>query len=334
MARVCKVKVASFSIGFGPEIIGFNDYSGTRWKLSMIPFGGYVKMLDDFNLMNTYHREYNTDNQLYLFNVKNRYQKAAIVFAGPCANMIFSVLLFTIFFSLSGNYITPPVINTIVIDSPAEKAGLLPGDTILQINKSQIKYFEDITRMITFYPNAYMEIKYRRGHDQYTTILNPSTVIDRDIIGNKIERTTIGITSVNIDSIKQYSVLKSVILSIRQTYYTMSLTIQSLVQIITGNGNINEIGGPIKIVQYSVQSAKLGGLTVIYFMAILSANLAIINIFPIPMLDGGHLFHYILEILIRRELNRKYQKFASYCGAYLLFLLMIIAIVNDIRHLL
>ncbi len=335
IAKACKVKVESFSIGFGPEIFGFNDKSGTRWKLSAFPLGGYVKMLGDTNAASVPvdQQKLTEEEKLHSFHTKPRYQKAAIVFAGPFANMIFTVIAFTIFFSVAGYYRTPPVIGNVIEESAAKQAGLLPGDTITQINEYKIKYFEDISRVIMSNPETRIEIKYSRNNEEYRTILTPVTVEDRDVFGNIIERKTIGITSINMIGLKQSSFLGAASLSVNETYHTMCLTIKALFQIVVGKRSINEIGGPIKIAKYSGQSAKKGLIMVLYFMAIISANLAAINLLPIPLLDGGHLFHYIIEAVIRRDLSLKYQKYAATFGATILFLLMAVAITNDIRHL-
>lgn len=335
IARACRVKVESFSIGFGPEIFGFNDKSGTRWKLSAVPLGGYVKMLGDTNAASVPadQQELTEEEKLYSFHAKPQYKKAAVVFAGPFANMIFAVIAFTMFFSTAGYYRTPPVIGNVIEGSAAKQAGLLPGDTITQINEYKIKYFEDISRVIMSNPKTRMEIEYSRNNEEHRTSLTPLTIEDRDVFGNIIERETIGITSVNIVGLKKSSFLGAVNLSISETYHTMCLTVKAIFQIIVGKRSANEIGGPIKIAKYSGQSAKKGFIMVLYFMAIISANLAAINLLPIPLLDGGHLFHYIIEAVIRRDLSLKYQKYAATFGASVLFLLMAIAISNDIRNL-
>ncbi len=317
------------------QIFGFYDKSGTRWKLSAIPLGGYVKMLGDNNAANTPidQQELTEEEKSYSLHTKPRYQKAAIVFAGPFANMIFAIIALTVFFSVVGYYHTPPVIGKVIEGSAAKQAGLLPGDTITQINEYKIKYFEDISRVMMSNPETKIEIKYSRNNEEYSTSLTPLTIEDKDIFGNIIERKTIGITSVNIKELRQSSFFGAVSLSVSETYHTMCLTIKALFQIIVGKRSVNEIGGPIKIAKYSGQSAKKGFIMVLYFMAIISANLAAINLLPIPLLDGGHLFHYIIEAVIRRDLSLKYQKYAATFGASVLFLLMAIAISNDIRHL-
>ncbi|XP_029680376.1 uncharacterized protein LOC115245975, partial [Formica exsecta] len=205
VAKACKVKVESFSIGFGPEMFGFNDKSGTRWKLSAVPLGGYVKMLGDTNAASVPadQKELTEEEKLYSFHTKPR---------------------------TAGYYRTPPVIRDVIEGSAAKQAGLLPGDTITQINEHKIKYFEDISRVIMSNPKTRMEIKYSRNNEERRTSLTPLTIESRDVFGNVIERETIGIISVN--TLKLSSFLGAVSLSVSETYHTMCLTIKAIFQII------------------------------------------------------------------------------------------------------
>ncbi len=332
VAKICQVKVEFFSIGFGPEIFGFNDKSGTRWKLSAIPLGGYVKMLGDTNEASI-ATSMVEEEKLHSFYAKARYKKAAIVFAGPLANIIFTFVVLTIFFSFEGYYRTPPIIGSVIKSSAAEKVGLLPGDIILKINNHKIKYFEDISRMVISNSRTKMKIEYQRNNNRAKVVLIPSVIRDQDAFGNIIERESIGITSMNIERIKQSSFIGSIGLSMQETYHNMGITIKVIGQMLTGKRNIDKIGGPIKIAKYSGQSAKKGFTTTLYFMAVISINLAVMNLLPIPLLDGGHLFHYMIEALIRRDLNLKYQKYAAILGAFILFSLTGIAILNDIKYI-
>ncbi|MDN5248240.1 MAG: RIP metalloprotease RseP [Wolbachia endosymbiont of Tyrophagus putrescentiae] len=334
VAKICGVKVESFSIGFGPEICGFYDKSGTKWKLSAIPLGGYVKMLGDTNeaSFRVAEKELTEEEKLHSFYVKPRYQKAAIVFAGPFANIIFTVIALTMFFYVEGYYRTPSVIGNIIKGSAAEQSGLLPGDTITRINNHKIEYFEDIARLVMSNPKTEMEIEYERNKEKHKVNLTPLMIKDKDAFGNIIEKESIGITSIDMRNLKQSSFLGAVGLSISETYYAMQLTIKAIAQIVVGKRSVNEIGGPLKIAKYSGQSAKKGIMAILYFMAVISINLAAINLLPIPLLDGGHLFHYIIEAVTRRDLSLKYQKYAAAFGASVLFLLMAVAVFNDIRH--
>ncbi|WFW29737.1 MAG: RIP metalloprotease RseP [Wolbachia endosymbiont of Menacanthus eurysternus] len=334
-AKACKVKIESFSIGFGPEIFVFYDKSGTKWKLSTIPLGGYVKMFGDSNItsMTASQQKLTEQEKLYSLHTKPRYKKAAIVFAGPFANIALSIVAFTIFFSKAGYYYnTPPIIENIINGSAAEEAGLMPGDIITQINEYKIKYFEDISRVIRSNPEKKVEIKYNRNNKEYRVVLTPSIIKDTSNSNITMGR-VLGITSINMSGLDQSSFLGAVNLSLNETYHTMYLTIKALFQILIGKRSINEIGGPVKIAKYSGQSFKKGFNMVLYFVAILSSTLAAVNLLPIPLLDGGHLFNYIIESIIRRDLSPKYYKYSATLGAAILLLLMVIAILNDIKHL-
>ncbi|QKX02566.1 RIP metalloprotease RseP [Wolbachia endosymbiont of Dirofilaria (Dirofilaria) immitis] len=335
IAKGCKVRVESFSIGFGPEIFGFYDNLGTRWRLSAIPLGGYVKMLGDSSTISVQvnQQKLTEEEKLYSLHTKSRYKKIAIVSAGPLANMVLAIIAFTVFFSVTGYYRTPPVIGSVIEGSVADQAGLLPGDIITQINGYEIKHFEDISRVMMLSPEARVEIRYSRNNEGHRTVLTPLITEDKDVFGDEVKRKTIGITSMNIAGLKRSSFLGAVSLSVSETYHVMYLTIKTLFQIIIGKRSINEIGGPIKIAKYSVQSTKKGLIMVLYFIAVLSATLAAVNLLPIPLLDGGHLFNYIIEVIIRKDLSPRYHKCAATFGATILFLLMAIAISNDIRHL-
>lgn len=334
VARICKVKVEVFSIGFGNEIFGFNDRSGTRWKLSAVPLGGYVKMLGDANEASvpSQKQELTDEEKLHSFHTKPRYKKAAVVLAGPFANIIFTVVVLTILFCMEGYYRTPPVIGNVIKGSAAEQVGLLPGDTILQINNNKIIYFEDISRIVMSNPKTEMEFEYERNNEKHKVKLTPVTIEDKDAFGNKIEREVIGINSVNVKELKQLSFLEAINSSIDGTYYAMSFTVKAIMQMVVGKRSIKEMNGPIKIVQYSGQSMKRGMTAVLYLMAMISASLATVNLLPIPLLDGGHLFQYIIEGIIRRDLSLKFQKYASILGACILLSLMAITTFNDVTQ--
>ncbi|QKX01506.1 RIP metalloprotease RseP [Wolbachia endosymbiont of Cruorifilaria tuberocauda] len=335
IAKACKVRVESFSIGFGPEVFGFYDESGTRWKLSAIPLGGYVKMLGDNSTVNASanQQELTEVEKLYSLHTKPKYKKTAIIFAGPFANVVLAVVAFTLFFSITGYHRPPPVIGSVINGSVADQAGLLPGDIITQVNECEIKYFEDISRVMMSSPETKIEIRYIRNNENYKTTMTPLIVEDKDLFGDEIKRKTIGITSVNVPVVKQSSFLEAINLSVSETYRVMRLTIKALFQILIGKRSINEIGGPIKIAKYSGQSTKKGFVMVLYFIGVLSATLSAVNLLPIPLLDGGHLFNYVIEVIIRRDLSPSYHKYAATFGATILFLMMAIAILNDIKHL-
>lgn len=328
-AKICKVKVELFSIGFGPEIIGFNDKSGTRWKFSVIPAGGYVKMLGDTN-----EKILTDEEKLYSFYNKPLYKKAIIVFAGPLANIVLTVLIFTVLFYTNGNYQTPSIIGQVLNDSVAEKSGLLPKDVITSINGQKIKYFEDVKRLVMLSPGIKLEIKYKRDDHEYKTNITPKVIDSQDMFGNKVKIGFIGVLPYGPQNFVKLSIFEATVKSLTETYSLTKFTLSAIGQIIKGHRDIQEIGGPIKIAQHSGQSMKGGFFVVLSFIAMISINLGIINLLPIPMLDGGYLFQYIIEAALRRSLNPKIQTYAAAVGTVFLLSLMAFATFNDIRHIL
>ncbi|WP_339046374.1 RIP metalloprotease RseP [Candidatus Mesenet endosymbiont of Agriotes lineatus] len=330
-AKICKVKVELFSIGFGPEVIGFNDKSGTRWKFSAIPAGGYVKMLGDTK---DNEKILTDEEKLHSFYNKPLYKKAIIVFAGPLANIILTVLIFTILFYTHGNYQTPPIIGQVLNDNAAERSGLLPKDVIISVDGQKIKYFEDVKRIVMLSPGIKLEIKYKRDGHEYKTNIMPEVIDNKDMFGNKVKVGFIGVLPYDSQSFVRLSIFDATIKSLTETYNLAKFTLSAIGQIIKGHRDIKELGGPIKIAQHSGQSMKRGFFVVLSFIAMISINLGIMNLLPIPMLDGGYLFQYIVEAALRRSLNPKIQTYAAAVGTVFLLSLMAFATFNDIRHIL
>jgi regulator of sigma E protease len=329
VAKICKVKIESFSIGFGPEIFGFNDKSGTRWRISIIPLGGYVKMLGDMNAASvpSSQQSLTDEKKLYAFTSKPCYQKAAIAFAGPFANILFSLVVYIMVFSIWGYHYVPPIIQSVVKDSPAEKAGLLPGDTITKVHGYRVKCFEDIQRMMMLYiDKKNVEIEYVR--DNKVTIIHLKT--QNKVIAGKTP--SIGIVSAMVE-LKNPSFLESIGKAVNKIYNVVYVSISAMIRMITREHGTGGIGGPVSVAIGSVQCVKRGLSVTLQFIAFVSIELAIMNLLPIPLLDGGHLFQYIVEIIIRRELGLRYQKYAVILGAFILLLIMAIALWNDLKYL-
>ncbi|WP_333023725.1 RIP metalloprotease RseP [Wolbachia endosymbiont of Pentidionis agamae] len=336
VAKFFKVKVESFSIGLGPEIFGLNDKSGTRWKLSLVPLGGYVKMLGDTNeaSVSTAEKELTDEERLHAFCTKPLYQKSAIIFAGPFANILLAIVVLTVLFFNKGSNNIQPIVGNIVENSPAQEAGLLPGDSITYMNGHKIKHFDDIVRMVLLNPpEEKIEIQYQRNKEEYKADLKPRIIEGEDAFGNIIKKQSIGITSTNLVEFKSLSIFASINKAIEETYHMVYSTAISIYQLISGKRSVDEIGGPIKIAMYSGQSAKKGIFTTLYFLALISVNIGVINLLPIPILDGGHLFQYMIEGLFRRRVSIRYQKYAAAVGISILFSLMAIAVFNDVKYL-
>ncbi|MGN7618794.1 MAG: RIP metalloprotease RseP [Ehrlichia sp.] len=340
IAKLCKVKVEAFSIGFGPELFGINDKSGTRWKFCLIPIGGYVKMLGDEDPSSTEAsvNSLSKEERCFAFCEKPLHQKFFIVLAGPLANLIFAVVLLMAFFSIKGVMQHNSVIGGVIEGSVAERAGLVPGDVVLEINNHQVRWFEEIKRHVKKYPVDNQEgllIKYLRDGRAHTVKLKPAIVEEKNMFGGIRKVPFLGITMsdaiVNYE-VRKFGISSSFIQSVNYTYLLSKSIFQVLGQMLTGKRSIYELGGPIRIAQYSGESVKQN--EVLLCMAMISINLGIMNLLPIPMLDGGHIFQYFIQAILRRkQLNPKYQKYVSTIGLMLLLSLMIFVTFNDIKSM-
>ena len=330
--RLFGVKADAFSIGFGRELIGWNDKRGTRWKIGWMPLGGYVKFAGDMNPAST-----PTDDWLALpaeernrtFQAKPLWQRFIIVLAGPLTNFVVAILIFAGFFLAFGEPRTPPVINMVQAGTAAAEAGLRPGDRIVAVGGRTVERFEDISRIVSIRPEEPLEVNLLRGGRPLSVIATPKAEIERDRFGNEFRRGLLGIspTARVIEPLAPGHVL---VAAVRHTGDVVVMIVDTMGQIITGRRSVKELGGPLKIAQYSGQQAVMGWLPFVEFMAMISINLGFINLLPIPLLDGGHLTFYILEGLRRRPLPPQAQEWAFRSGLALLLSFMIFVTFNDL----
>lgn len=336
VAKLCGVKIDTFSIGFGKELFGFNDKSGTRWKFSVVPAGGYVKMFGDEDeasrpaestLLSMSDEE---KNQAFYF--KKLYQKALIVAAGPVANFILAAVILSFFYISYGKPYTPPIINHVVQSSVAEKSGLQIGDEILAIDDIKIETFDDVVRIISTNTATELDISYLRNGNVFFIKLVPEIIDSKDVFGNASKSTRIGI-SANVTEYKHLPLLTAIYGSVIEVKNIIGTTCRVLWQMITGQRNLNDLGGPIRIVKYSGQSIEKGGLFTLWFIAMLSVNIGFMNLLPIPILDGGHLFSYCMEIVGGKRLAARYQKYAMKVGIVLIAMIFALTTLNDLKML-
>jgi regulator of sigma E protease len=335
VARKCGVKIESFSIGFGKELFGWFDKHGTRWKLSLVPLGGYVKMFGDNDAASTPDnnklKQLTEEEKKQAFQFKPLYQRFLIVLAGPLANYILSAVIFAVFFSMFGKPITKPVVSDLTKDGVAKQFGLKKGDRIVELDNSKVRSFEDVKGIVSMHPNIEIQIKYKRKGEVYEGLITPKSEKTKDIFGNKVEVGMIGVISDKF-RYKKLGVSDSIKESLFECYDLSAKTIQALGQMITGQRPADQISGILRIADYSAKSVKQGLKTVLWFIALLSLNLGLVNLFPIPMLDGGHLFFYIIEGLRGKPLSEKFQEYLFRAGYALLIGLMIFATFNDLKH--
>lgn len=335
VAKWCGVKIDSFSIGMGKELFGWNDKSGTRWKISMLPFGGYVKMFGDEDEASAKVdkkklEKLSDEEKKYVFFYQNVYKKLAIIAAGPIFNLIFAILLMTSMLRITGTAITTSTIGDVLENSPAEIAGLKAGDEVIKINDINIKNFSEISNFIAVNNTKTFSMTVLRDEKPITIEVTPTITDAKDMFGNSVKTSSIGILSKEAE-VKKLNLAQSLVEAVKNVYVMCKNTLVVLGQIITGSRGTEGLGGPLKIAQYSAQSFHGGLLMVVYFMALISANLGLMNLLPIPVLDGGHIFFYILEIVFRRPIPEKLQTILLNIGFYFLIGLMIFATLNDVR---
>lgn len=336
IARWNKVRIDNFSIGFGKEIFGWNDKYGTRWSIRYLPFGGFVKMYGDSDPASSPDfkalKKLSKKEKEQSFYFKKLWQKAAIVFAGPFFNYLSAYIIMLGFILYGGKPFTLPEITDIVADSPAQKAGLKVGDLIIEANGGAIESFEDLRQIIALNLDEKITLIVERNGKDIVFDVYPKIEETKDIFGNVVKIPRIGIASTKT-SIVKLDVQQSIAEAFYQIYDISVSMLKAVWQIITAQRSTEELGGPIKIAQYSGQSASLGFAGFLWFIAIISINLGLINLFPIPMLDGGHLMYYALEAIRGKAVSEKAQELAMKIGFALLMLLMVYVTFNDIRSL-
>lgn len=333
-AKIFGVKVEEFSIGFGKELFGFNDKSGTRWKFCLIPAGGYVKLFGDTNEASTPDSAmltaFTDEEKSKTLHFKKTYQKMLIVLGGPFANFIFSMIILLGFYLSIGKPFVNPVITAIVQDSPAMKYGLQAGDRILKMDNTNIVWFDDISRFVALNTGEEIEITLLRNSEVHIIHLKPEIVKANDSLGNEIDMAKIGILSDRL-AYSELGFLQALKFSVLEVKNVITSTMKILWQIAVGKRDSSAIGGPIRIAKYSAQSFDKGMITVLWFMAMLSINLGLINLFPIPVLDGGHFIFYIIEAIKGGAVALKYQEYAAKVGLAIIAAIFLFATFNDVR---
>ena len=335
VARKNGVRVEVFAIGFGSELFGWTDRLGTRWKICAIPLGGYVKMFGDGDISSSSVVEGSSESheeKENAFHYKSLGARAAIVVAGPVANFLFAIVLLAGLYSIVGQRYAPPIIDKINSGSSADTAGLVIGDEILQVNEQNIKRFDELQRIVR--PNPGKELKFliRRDNEILLKTVIPQLVEGKDASGSKIVYGLLGVVSEQTTFIRHNPVI-SFGLAVEETWVIVSQTLMHVTEMIRGERTTDELGGPIRIAKLSGAVADAGITSSIWFMAVLSINLGLINLFPVPVLDGGHLFFYLLEFIRGKPLEAKMQGIASYVGLVLVISLMIFVTWNDLVQL-
>ena len=340
-ARKYGVGVTDFSIGFGKEIFGFNDKSGTRWKFCLIPLGGYVKFFGDRNVFSQAEQEellkkYNESDRKKLFVTKPLYQRSLIVFGGPLANFILAIVIFTFIYMFSGKDFTPAKISEVQENSPAFSSGLQANDIITSINNNKIQSVLEVSTHINASTNDTIEVEVLRNQQELTFLITPSEVLGEDNLGNKVKRKIIGIkiSPLNNEFNKQkLGPAKAIYYAAGETWFVTKTTLKFVGSMFKGKGDTSQLGGPIRIAKITGQVAQFGLIAFLSIMAYISISLGLINLFPIPLLDGGHLMFYAFEKILGKPLSQKTQEGFFRIGLILLFSLMFFTTFNDLKDL-
>lgn len=336
VARWNGIAIQAFSIGFGPELIGFNDRRGTRWKLSAIPLGGYVRFVGDMNAASmpdeAFIERAGPELSRQLFVNKNVWQRIAVVIAGPVANIIFTLLVLYALLLGYGRYTIPPVLDAVPVESVAGQAGLAEGDRIISVDGYEVRGFEDFQRLIATAPERQVSITFERGGQTETVTAVPQAVTTTDRFGNSHRIGRLGVTK-NIEQsdvvLYRPNPVEAIGMTFEEVRFIVDRTVAFLGDFFVGRGDVEQLGGPVKVAKVSGEVASLGIVALINLMALLSLNIGIFNLLPIPVLDGGHLLYYLAEAARGRPLSQRVQDIGNRFGLAIVFTLMVFTTFND-----
>jgi regulator of sigma E protease len=340
VARWCGVRVLVFSIGFGPEIVGFNDRHGTRWKISAIPLGGFVKFFGDENAASvpdsTRLATMDAEERAHSFMFQPVAKRAAIVVAGPLANFLLAIVIFAGVFMLYGKQTMSARVDSVQPDSAAAEAGFKSGDVVVAINGRPVENFTEMQRIVGASAGETLAITVDRDGNQLVLKATPALKEVKDNFGNVQRIGILGISrSMAPEDLKLHPVAppQAVVLAVQETWSVIERTLGYIGGVISGREAANQLGGPIRIAQMSGQVASFGFVPLIQLAAVLSVSIGLLNLFPIPLLDGGHLLFYLIEGIRGRPLSERAQEVGFRIGLAIVLMLMIFATFNDIVHL-
>ncbi len=340
VARRAGVRVLTFSLGFGPELAGFNDRHGTRWKLSAIPLGGYVRFFGDEDAASTPDQ-----TRLARMSPQERkesffYQplgwRAAIVAAGPIANFILAIVIFALVFMVYGKQVTAARVDQVNAESAAAQAGFMPGDLVLSIDGKRIESFSDMQRIVGIHAGQPLTFVVDRNDREVTLTATPELKEIKDNFGNVQRLGLLGITrslSAGDVTVQHFGPVEAVGLGVQETWFVVTRTFDYIGGLVVGRESADQLGGPIRIAQVSGQVATFGFGALLSLAAVLSVSIGLLNLFPIPLLDGGHLLFYAFEAIRGRPLSPQTQDIGFRIGMALVLMLMLFATWNDVWHL-
>lgn len=339
VGRLCGVKVDAFSLGFGPELLHFTDRSGTRWRLGLLPLGGYVKFHGDANGASMSDAEslaaMPASERAVTFFTQKVWKRAAIVVAGPLANFILAVVIFTGIYYVHGRGILVPQIEKVTVGSAAAAAGFAPDDMIVSIDGTKIQSFQDMQRIVQASSDKPLAFVVDRHGKETTLVATPR----RREVKTPLGTTRTGVLGIEANTsaanwhVQHYSMLDSTQLAVDETWFIVQQTGTYVGGLFTGRESTDQLSGPIRIAEVSGQMAKIGFAALLNLAAVLSISIGMLNLVPIPLLDGGHLLYYAVEAVQGKALNEKIQQFGFKIGLTLVAGLMLLATYNDILRL-
>jgi len=340
-AKKYGVGITDFSIGFGKEIFGWNDQSGTRWKICWIPLGGYVKFFGDRNVFSQSEQreiinQYKEEDRKKLFILKPLYQRSIIVAAGPFANFLLAIIIFTMINIFIGKDMTPAVIDEVTPESPAFIAGLKKNDKIISIDQNKVESILQVSTFINTSTSKSIEFLVIRNYKELSLFVEPKLVDGKDALGNSVKKRIIGIKLLPLNNEfkkESLSPSKAIYYSFKEVWFVCSTSLKYLGSMIVGKADSSQLGGPIRIAKITGQVAEFGIIPFLSIMAYISISLGLINLFPIPMLDGGHLMFYFFEKVLGKPLNQKTQEGFFRIGLFLILSLMFFATFNDLKDI-
>ena len=335
VARWCGVRVETFSIGFGRELWGRNDRHGTRWKIAWIPLGGYVKFEGDENAASMPDAEAMQNGSPTSFHAKKLWQRALVVAAGPVTNFILAIIIFAAMFLVIGVPVSEPVVDTVQESSAAAEAGFKVGDRIVSVDGREIESFTDLKRIVSTSAGRTLTFVIKREGKEVTLTATPKVREVPDGLGGKIR---IGMLGVSHNVAKDFRYerkgpVEAVALGARETWFIVTSTMNYLKGLILGRESVDQLAGPIRIAQASSMAASISLAALFHLAAVLSVSIGLINLFPIPMLDGGHLLYYLIEAIRGKPLGQSAQEFGFKVGFMLVLMLMLVATFNDFVRL-
>lgn len=336
VARWCGVKIETFSIGFGPELFGWYDKSGTRWRISALPLGGYVKMFGDADPASTpdNNREFTAAEKAVAFQYKTVWQRIAVVVAGPAMNFIFGIVALAILLAVYGEPRNSPVIDQVQENSAAAEVGLQKGDRVVEAAGQQVKTWQDLQKIIQMSVGEPIPLVVTRDDQRVELLAHPQIKEVTDLFGNVHKTPLLGILpDTAATELVRFNPATALAESVTQTWDMVGATLKGIGQMILGQRDSSEVGGPLRIAKGAGAAAKIGLGGVAYYIILLSINLGLFNLFPVPLLDGGHLLFYGIEALRGRPLGQRAQEYGFRLGLFLVFALMLFTTRNDLLDL-